>query len=61
MRKPRRDNMTPDELEKFEEEIVQHSDELPPDSGPGSEEMGREIDRNHDGLPDNPAKWRVPS
>ena len=55
-------DMTPDELESFEEDTVHDSDERRRDSGPASEpEIGREIDRNKDGLPDNPAKYRVPS
>jgi len=55
-------NMTPDELEHFEEDIVQRSDEVVPDHGPASEpEVAKEIDRNDDGLPDNPAAYRVPS
>ena len=55
-------DMTPDELERFEEEIVQNPDERR-DGGPASEpdEMGREPDADHDGLPDTPAKYRVPS
>jgi hypothetical protein len=54
-------DMTPDELERFEEEIVQTSEERR-DRGPAGEpEMGREPDENHDGLPDTPAKYRVPS
>jgi hypothetical protein len=54
-------DMTPDELELFEEEVIRHPDERR-DSGPDREsELGREPDRNHDGLPDNPAKYRVPS
>jgi hypothetical protein len=60
MRKQRHD-MTPDELRRFEEEIVKRPDERR-DGGPVSEsEIGREPDRNGDGLPDNPAKHRVPS
>ena len=54
-------NMTPDELEWFEEDVVQGSDEVP-DHGPASEpEVAREIDENRDGLPDDPAAYRVPS
>ena len=54
-------DMTPEELEHFEEEIVQNPDERR-DGGPASEpEMGREPDVNRDGLPDDPAKYRVPS
>jgi hypothetical protein len=54
-------DMTPDEREVFEEEVIQHSDELP-DHGPSSEpEVPREVDRDRDGLPDDPAKYRVPS
>jgi hypothetical protein len=55
-------DMTPDELEDFEEDIVQHSDEVLPDHGPASEPaVAKEIDRDRDGLPDNPAAYRVPS
>jgi hypothetical protein len=33
-----------------------------PDHGPASEpEVAKEIDRDRDGLPDNPAAYRVPS
>jgi hypothetical protein len=54
--------MTPDELERLEEEAVQESEEVRPSPGPVSEpEVGKEIDRDSDGLPDNPAAFRVPS
>lgn len=60
MKKQHRD-MTPDELERFEDEVVRHPDERR-DNGPDrASELGREPDRNHDGLPDDPAKYRVPS
>jgi hypothetical protein len=52
---------TPDELDRLEDEVVRHPDDRR-DTGPDQEsETGREPDRNHDGLPDNPAKYRVPS
>ena len=55
-------DMTPDELERFEEDVVQDSEEVVPDYGPASEpEVAKEIDRDDDGLPDNPAAYRVPS
>jgi len=55
-------DMNPDELEVFEAEIVQEWDEVEPDPRPASEpEVAREIDRDHDGLPDNRADYRVPS
>jgi hypothetical protein len=55
-------DMTPDELENFEEEIVQDSDEVVPEHGPASEpEVAKEIDRDRDGLPDETAAFRVPS
>jgi hypothetical protein len=55
-------DMTPDELENFEEEIVQDSDEVAPDRGPAREpEVAKEIDRDRDGLPDTTTAYRVPS
>ena len=55
-------DMTPDELENFEEDIVQDSDESAPDYAPASEpEVAREIDRDRDGLPDRTTAYRVPS
>ena len=69
-------DMTPDELELFEEEIVQGRDEpvarREPDKpgmarrGPAKPEVEREDgereeDRDGDGLPDGPFKQRVPS
>lgn len=60
MKKQNRD-MAPDELERLEDEVVRHPDERR-DRGPDTtSELGREPDRNHDGLPDEPAKYRVPS
>jgi hypothetical protein len=60
MRKQRHP-ITPDELERFEEEIVDHPDERRDDGPEGEPAIGREPDRNGDGLPDDPAKYRVPS
>jgi hypothetical protein len=54
-------DMTPDELELFEEEIVQSRDELTPRRIPDTPEIGREEDLDRDGLPDGPAEDRVPS
>jgi hypothetical protein len=54
-------DMTPDELELFEEEIVQTCDEPTPQRRPDTPEVGREEDRDRDGLPDGPAENRVPS
>ena len=55
-------DMTPDELERFEEDVVQDPDELVPDHHPASEPaVAKEVDRDEDGLPDDPAAYRVPS
>jgi hypothetical protein len=56
-------DMTPDELEMFEEEIVQGAERRERDpSAPASEEpMGEVTPDDDDGLPDGPAKYRVPS
>jgi hypothetical protein len=55
-------DMTPDELEQFEEDVVQDAEDVVPDHGPASEpEVAKEIDRDSDGLPDTPAAYRVPS
>ena len=55
-------DMSPDELEWFEEDVVQDSDEVAPSYGPASEpEVAKEIDRDKDGLPDNPIAYRTPS
>ena len=55
-------DMTPDELERFEEDVVQDTDEVVPSHGPASEpEVAKEIDRDRDGLPDNPIAYRTPS
>ena len=60
-------DMRPDELEHFEEDIEQGSSPDRPvrtDVNPGTQsEMGRETvnDKDEDGLPDDPAQYRVPS
>ena len=60
-------DMQPDELERFEEDVVQGSSADRPvriDVNPGTQsEIGRETgnDKDEDGLPDEPAKYRVPS
>jgi hypothetical protein len=55
-------DMSPDELEVFEAELVDESDEFVPEPRPASKpEVAQEIDRDHDGLPDDPAAYRVPS
>ena len=55
-------DMTPDELEQFEEDVVQESEEVVPSHGPASEpEVAKEIDRDRDGLPDNRIAYRMPS
>jgi hypothetical protein len=49
-------DMSPDELEVFEAELVDESDEFVPEPRPASKpEVAQEIDR------DNPAAYRVPS
>ncbi len=54
-------DMSPDELE-LEAELVNESDEFVPEPRPASKpEVPQEIDRDHDGLPDDPAAYRVPS
>jgi hypothetical protein len=54
--------MTPDELEEFEEDVVQESEEVVPSHGPASEpEVAKEIDRDRDGLPDKSMAYRTPS
>lgn len=65
-------DMTPDELELFEEEIVQGRDKPVPRRKPDKPEVARrepdkpevdreEEDRDGDGLPDAPTEQRVPS
>ena len=56
-------DMTPEELETFEEEIVQGSERVERNpSRPASEEPHGEVTpEDDDGLPDGPAKYRVPS
>ena len=60
-------DMRPDELETFEEEIVQgegaSSGGLRPEADRQQSEIARETvnDKDEDGLPDDPAKYRVPS
>jgi hypothetical protein len=56
-------DMNPDELERFEEEIVQGAERPDRDPAkPASEEpMGEIAPDDDDGLPDGPAKFRVPS
>jgi hypothetical protein len=54
--------MTPDERERFERERVRGSDELKREWMPARERaFAHEQDRDGDGLPDGPAKRRVPS
>jgi hypothetical protein len=56
------DDMHSDELEWFEEDVVQDSEEVVPSHGPASEpEVAKEIDRDRDGLPDDPIAYRMPS
>ena len=60
-------DMRPDELEAFEEDIVQGGSSAEPlptnDDVERQSEIGRETvnDKDEDGLPDDPAKYRVPS
>lgn len=58
-------DMTPDEMESFEEDIVQGADEAERDGRrerPDSEDPLKDVDPgDEDGLPDGPAKFRVPS
>jgi hypothetical protein len=55
-------DMTADELERFEEDVVHESEDAVPARGPASDpEVAKEPDRDEDGLPDNPAAYRVPS
>jgi len=52
-------DMTPDELELFEEEIVQ--DREPSQPREDAPEVALEKDADRDGLPDGPVERRVPS
>ena len=52
-------DMTPDELELFEEEIVQ--DREPSPRREDAPEVALEKDEDRDGLPDGSAARRVPS
>ena len=52
-------DMTPDELELFEEEIVQ--DREPSQRREDAPEAVLEKDADSDGLPDGPVERRVPS
>jgi hypothetical protein len=56
-------DMTPEELELFEEAIFDDTDEPRLTLDTGKPEIAREQDgdRDGDGLPDGPAKDRVPS
>jgi hypothetical protein len=54
-------DMTPDELELFEEELVQGRDDEPAPPREDTSEVAREEDRDRDGLPDGPVERRVPS
>ena len=60
-------DMTPDELELFEESILEDTDEPRLTLDTGKPEVAREereeeeVDRDKDGLPDGPAERRVPS
>ena len=57
-------DMTLDELDLFEEEIVQGSERREEDRRPPSADeplRGEVTPDDDDGLPDGPAKYRVPS
>lgn len=56
-------DMTPDELEHFEEDIVQGSETTKRDRTPPKEDdpMLDVTPGDEDGLPDDVAKFRVPS
>ena len=56
-------DMTPDELEMFEEETVQGSERQEDERPPNADEPlhGEVTPEDDDGLPDGPAKYRVPS
>ena len=56
-----RRDMTPDELERVEDDLVRDSDDVDPARPESEPEIAREIDRDEDGLPDKPAAYRVPS
>ena len=54
--------MTPDERDRLERERVRGSDEVKRGRMPArARELAHEQDRDGDGLPDGPAKRRVPS
>ena len=56
-------DMTPDELERFEEDRVEGTDRPREESeGRADEDPLRDVEPgDEDGLPDGPARFRVPS
>jgi hypothetical protein len=54
-------NTTPDEFDIFEDDAERHGEPDVPERPQSEPAVGKEIDRDHDGLPDEPAKYRVPS
>ena len=57
-------DMTPDEMERFEDEVIRDADPADEDWSPASESaIAKEttIDRDSDGLPDSTIGYRTPS
>jgi hypothetical protein len=55
-------NMNPDELDLFEDaDKSGDSDEVVLERPRSEPEVAKEVDLDRDGLPDEPAKYRVPS